>query len=211
MGIRDRLKRRLGRNAAPPDARSAPKPAAQPPPEPAGRRNHLLRAELTAPKPTAETPSAEAAPPITEPPPAEAKAPRAEVKAPPAEAKAPPAEAKAPTSEPAPVADEVPDAEIERYTVRVLSPDGDPELVFTMRDGEFVCDGADRSGLEIPSSCRSGGCLVCCGKLLEGEVEMGEQYVLEEEDVDAGFRLLCCTKLRSDAVFISHQEQEVGG
>lgn len=103
------------------------------------------------------------------------------------------------------------EAEVARYTVRVLSPDGEPELLFTMRSDEFVCDGADRAGLEVPSSCRSGGCLVCCGKLIEGEVEMGEQYVLEDEDIAAGFRLLCCTELRSDAVFISHQEHEVGG
>ncbi len=101
-------------------------------------------------------------------------------------------------------------AATDAYTATVHTPEGET-LVFGLREGESVCEAADRAGIELPSSCRSGGCLVCCGRLLEGEVTMGEQYVLEEGDIDAGLRLLCCTRLRSDAVFLSHQEDAVRG
>jgi hypothetical protein len=38
---------------------------------------------------------------------------------------------------------------------------------------------------------------------------MTEQFVLEENHLDAGFRLLCCTTVLSHAVFIAHQEEAI--
>jgi len=97
------------------------------------------------------------------------------------------------------------------YQVRVIDPDDDSEISFPCLEGEYICDAADRSGQEIPFSCRSGGCLVCCGRLLEGDCEMStDQYVLEEEDIAAGFRLLCCTSPTTDVVFLANQENHVG-
>ena len=42
-----------------------------------------------------------------------------------------------------------------------------------------------------------------------GDVHMGEQYVLEEEHQANGFILLCLTAVTSDAVFESHQQDNI--
>ena len=82
-------------------------------------------------------------------------------------------------------------------------------IEFPCEPGEFILDAADRAGTELPFSCRSGGCLSCTGKVLQGEGEMGEQYVLEPEHLARGYYLLCCTTPRTDCVVVSHQEDEV--
>ncbi len=93
--------------------------------------------------------------------------------------------------------------------VRVFDADLDRWLEFSCEPGEYVLDAADRAGLELPFSCRSGGCLSCAGKMLEGQAEMGEQYVLEDEHIDAGFYLLCCTTITAPAAFLGNQEDEI--
>jgi 3-ketosteroid 9alpha-monooxygenase subunit B len=45
--------------------------------------------------------------------------------------------------------------------------------------------------LDAPYSCREGACSACGLKLLEGEVAMEANSVLEQEDLDEGWRLAC--------------------
>lgn len=182
MGIRDRLKRRMGRTLG--RGAAAEPRAASPQPPRTSRRSELLRAEAGG---TERAPEAGGA----------GRAAAADGRSAAVAGAASP-----PTAERATATD--------AYTATVHSPEGET-LIFGVREGESVCEAADRAGIELPSSCRSGGCLVCCGRLLEGEVVMGEQYVLEDPDIDEGFRLLCCTRLRADAVFLSHQEDAVRG
>ncbi|RME20577.1 MAG: ferredoxin [Deltaproteobacteria bacterium] len=89
------------------------------------------------------------------------------------------------------------DAELDRW------------LEFTCEPGETVLDAAERAGLALPYSCRSGGCLSCAARIIEGSAEMDEQYVLEEEHIARGFMLLCCTTVTSPARFLGNQEHEV--
>ncbi|MEL6347296.1 MAG: 2Fe-2S iron-sulfur cluster-binding protein [Myxococcota bacterium] len=95
----------------------------------------------------------------------------------------------------------------EAFLVRVIAEAEDLDITFECEPGEFVLDAADRSGHELPFSCRSGGCLACSAKLLSGHAEMGEQYVLEDEHIEQRFFLLCCSTVSSDAVIRSHQEE----
>ena len=67
------------------------------------------------------------------------------------------------------------------------------DITFPCEVGETVLDAAERSGHELPFSCRGGGCIVCAGRLDEGDVEMDEQYVLDDDHIRDRFRLLCCT------------------
>ncbi|NOY26204.1 MAG: 2Fe-2S iron-sulfur cluster binding domain-containing protein [Oligoflexia bacterium] len=85
----------------------------------------------------------------------------------------------------------------------------DTWLEFPCEPGETVLDAAERAGFELPYSCRSGGCLSCAAKVLAGQTVQGDQYVLEDEHVAAGFRLLCCTTVTSDATLLSGQEDAV--
>jgi ferredoxin len=94
--------------------------------------------------------------------------------------------------------------------VSVTNPDTDQTVTFTCEPGEYVLEAADRAGHELPSSCRNGGCLTCTGKLLEGSAEiMEDQYVLEADHLSRNFRLLCITAVTSDARFVSHQQEEI--
>ncbi len=95
------------------------------------------------------------------------------------------------------------------YSVQIIDERIGLNEHFPCEPGEFVLEAADRAGIELPYSCRSGGCLACTGKLVEGKTEMGEQFVLEESHLDEGFRLLCCTTVQSHAIFIANQEEEV--
>ncbi len=95
------------------------------------------------------------------------------------------------------------------FTVRVFNEAEGLDVTFTCEPGEYVLEGAERAGYELPYSCRSGGCLSCSGKTISGTTEMAEQYVLEEEHQARGFVLLCCTSVSSDAVFESHQQDNI--
>jgi len=63
---------------------------------------------------------------------------------------------------------------------------------FTMGMGaDPVLDAAERAGLELPFSCRSGVCSTCRAKVLSGAVTMGNNVALEEWELAAGY-ILCC-------------------
>jgi len=65
---------------------------------------------------------------------------------------------------------------------------------------DFLLD----EGLDAPYSCREGACSACGLKLLEGEVSMDNNSVLEQEDLDEGWRLACQSRPVSDAVKVSY-------
>jgi ferredoxin len=94
------------------------------------------------------------------------------------------------------------------FTIQITTPEGE-SIEFECETNEFILDAADRAGKELPFSCRSGGCLVCTGRLTNGEANMSEQYVLEEEHIADRFILLCCSKPTSDLEILSHQESNV--
>jgi ferredoxin len=95
------------------------------------------------------------------------------------------------------------------YTVRLFNKAEGLDTEIQVFDGEFVLDAADRCAVDLPSSCRNGGCTVCAGRLISGTMEMEDQYVLEEEHIEDGFQLLCCGVLTSDAVIETHQDEVV--
>ncbi len=211
MGLRDRLKQGLkqalgvppGGGAHPRAAGDAARPPAPPAPAPAP------------PPPVVEVPPAPPPPVAVAPPPP-----------PPVEAPAP---VEPPAAEPVPPASSLPkqfrsdgdaplrDAHLRAaftttdaaFTVRLRNEDMGLDLTIQCEPGEFVLDAADRAGHDIPASCRNGGCLTCAGRLVSGETEMEEQYTLEEEHVASGYRLLCCTRVTSDAEFVTHQQDEI--
>ena len=65
---------------------------------------------------------------------------------------------------------------------------------------DFLLD----KGLDAPYSCREGACSACGLKLVEGEVVMENNSVLEQEDLDEGWRLACQSRPVSDAVKVSY-------
>lgn len=236
MGLRDRLKqglkRALGAPVDPPPPRAYVERSPPPAPSAAPPAPDTSQPKPPAPVAIAPAPVAVAAPApvvVAAPVPlAIAPAPVVAVAAPTPVVDAVPAPAAAPPADPAPASplpknflsdNDAPlrDAHLRgtfsttenAFTVRLVNEALGLDLSVPCEPGEFVLEAADRAGHELPASCRNGGCLTCAGRLVTGDTEMEEQYTLEEEHVANGFRLLCCTRVRSDAVFVTHQQDDI--
>ena len=69
----------------------------------------------------------------------------------------------------------------------------------TCDDREYILDAADKTEVEIESSCRAGTCGTCTAKVLKGEVTYEEDYEAAS-DLEPGYILTCCAKPVSSVV-----------
>ncbi len=58
-------------------------------------------------------------------------------------------------------------------------------------NGQSILDAALNQGADLPFACKGGVCCTCKAKLLQGAIEMDENWGLEQEEVDKGFILTC--------------------
>jgi ring-1,2-phenylacetyl-CoA epoxidase subunit PaaE len=79
---------------------------------------------------------------------------------------------------------------------------------FNMRmNDEIVLDAAVRAGLELPFSCRAGVCSTCRTKLVRGEVEMEQNYALEDWEVEQGYVLACQARVKTPVLELDYDEK----
>jgi ring-1,2-phenylacetyl-CoA epoxidase subunit PaaE len=79
--------------------------------------------------------------------------------------------------------------------------------VFTMRTGEeSVLEAGTRAGLDLPFSCRAGVCSTCRTKLVRGEVELAQNYALEDWELAQGFILACQAHAKTRELEITYDE-----
>jgi ring-1,2-phenylacetyl-CoA epoxidase subunit PaaE len=79
---------------------------------------------------------------------------------------------------------------------------------FTMRlEEETVLDAAERAGLDLPFSCRSGVCSTCRTKVVRGEVEMLQNYALEDWEVAQGYVLACQSRCKTAELELDYDEK----
>jgi len=79
---------------------------------------------------------------------------------------------------------------------------------FTMRmNDESILDAATRVGLELPFSCRAGVCSTCRTKVVRGEVEMAQNYALEEWEVAQGYVLACQSHVKTPILELDYDEK----
>lgn len=69
-------------------------------------------------------------------------------------------------------------------------------------DGQSVLDAALKQGADLPYACKGGVCCTCKARLLEGEVEMDENWGLEPDEVAAGFILTCQSHPRTEKIVV---------
>ncbi|MEO0973051.1 MAG: 2Fe-2S iron-sulfur cluster-binding protein [Pseudomonadota bacterium] len=86
-----------------------------------------------------------------------------------------------------------------------LIVDGQTRVV-EMARSETVLEAALGASVEVPFSCRGGVCSTCCGKVVSGQVEMQNNYALEDYEVERGLVLTCQALPLTDEVTISFDE-----
>lgn len=78
---------------------------------------------------------------------------------------------------------------------------------FSMQTGtESILDAAARAGIDLPFSCRAGVCSTCRTKLVRGEVELAQNYALEDWELAQGFILACQAHAKTAELEITYDE-----
>lgn len=80
------------------------------------------------------------------------------------------------------------------------------EFKIELNDGETILMAADRAGIDPPYSCQSGVCTTCKAFVKQGKIDMGESFALDEEEIEEGFILTCCSRPASSGVVISYDD-----
>ncbi|MGB8621402.1 MAG: ferredoxin--NADP reductase [Paracoccaceae bacterium] len=73
------------------------------------------------------------------------------------------------------------------------------------REGQTVLEAAREHDIDAPFSCRAGVCSTCVGRLKKGDVEMAQNYALEDYEVENGLVLTCQCTPRSDEFTIEYE------
>jgi ring-1,2-phenylacetyl-CoA epoxidase subunit PaaE len=69
---------------------------------------------------------------------------------------------------------------------------------------DTVLEAGELAGLDLPYSCRGGVCATCRAKVLEGGVEMDNNYALESWETDTGFVLTCQSHPTTDELTVDY-------
>ena len=79
---------------------------------------------------------------------------------------------------------------------------------FTMQmNDETVLDAASKAGLDLPFSCRAGVCSTCRTKVISGEVEMTQNYALEDWELEQGYVLACQSRVKTPTLELDYDEK----
>lgn len=93
------------------------------------------------------------------------------------------------------------------HKITLRTPTG--ETVIECPDDGYILDAGEEAELELPSSCRSGACSSCAGKIISGSVDQSEGSFLEDEQIDEGYVLTCIAYPTSDLVIETHKEDDI--
>ena len=72
------------------------------------------------------------------------------------------------------------------------------------KGSDNILDAALKNNADLPYACKGGVCATCRAKLLDGKVDIGFTYGLEQEEIDAGYILTCQAIPMSDKVAVDY-------
>ena len=99
-----------------------------------------------------------------------------------------------------------PDAPADQAEVTILM-DGRRRSFAMKRDDETVLDAAARAGIDLPFSCRAGVCSTCRTTVVRGEVQMAQNYALEDWELEQGYVLACQSRVKSPVLELDYDEK----
>ncbi len=74
---------------------------------------------------------------------------------------------------------------------------------FAAEADEVILDAAERAGIVLTHSCRSGTCRACITQVISGCIEHDSDYAdslsIDQSEIDAGYRLLCSALACADS------------
>ena len=89
----------------------------------------------------------------------------------------------------------------------MITPGGETE--FECSEDLSILDTASALGLALPAVCRGGACSACVAKQVSGEApDQSEQSYLSEDELEAGYVLLCVAYARGECAFETHKTAE---
>ena len=73
-------------------------------------------------------------------------------------------------------------------------------ITIEVGEDEYILEEAEDAGLRLPYDCRSGTCVTCIQKCLEGEIDQDMAFAISDEELEKGLRLICIGSPLSDVV-----------
>jgi ring-1,2-phenylacetyl-CoA epoxidase subunit PaaE len=95
-----------------------------------------------------------------------------------------------------------PDAEVSGESSEVTVVLNGRATTLTLSRAQSLLDSAQRVRGDLPFACKGGVCGTCRAKVTDGDVTMRRNFALEDDEVDAGFVLICQTLPVSDTVTV---------
>ncbi len=74
----------------------------------------------------------------------------------------------------------------------------------TIAKDETIIEAAQRQGIDAPFACKGGMCCTCRAQIVEGEVEMAQNYSLEPRELQKGFVLTCQSRPKSEKLIVDY-------
>jgi ferredoxin-NADP reductase/fatty acid desaturase len=80
------------------------------------------------------------------------------------------------------------------------------QATFDLAPGDSILEGALQLRSDAPYACMGGACGTCRAKLLEGTVEMDQNFALGQAELEAGYILTCQSHPTSSTVSVDYDE-----